>query len=101
MNDGIYRFTFSPPVALDEAEDTLHLAIIAAESLHGQPQVRMDASYFLDRVGRCCTLNANLPVGRDVCRIFTGFLIEEFGESAFTVRRIAAKADQAVAEVSR
>ena len=94
MNDGIYRFTFGASVPLDEAEDTLQLAIIAAEALHGQPQVRMDASYFMDLASRSCALNANSPVGRDVCRIFTGFLTHEFGATAFSVRRTPAKAEQ-------
>jgi hypothetical protein len=94
VNDEVFRFTFGTSVPLDEAEDTLQLAIIAAESLHGQPQVRMDAGYCVDRAGRCCVVKANSPAGRDVCRIFTGFLTHEFGESAFTVRRSPVNAEQ-------
>jgi hypothetical protein len=101
MNDGIYHFTFGPSVPLDEAEETLQLALIAAEALHGQPQVRLGAGYYMDPAKRGCAVNANSPAGRDVCRIFTGFLTHEFGESAFTVRRAEAKAEHALAEVGR
>jgi hypothetical protein len=88
MNAEIYRYQFTPEVPVQEVEETLHLAVLAAECLHGQSRVRLDASYCMDSEKRACVINAGTDVGRDIVRIFTGFAIREFGEDAFTVRRV-------------
>ena len=73
----------------NEIEDTLFLAVIAAEGLHGQARVRLDATYSFDPDRRTCVIDAGTDVGRDICRIFGGLAIREFGESAFAVRHAA------------
>lgn len=83
----IYRYTFGPSVPPGEVEETLLLAVLAAESLHGTSRVRLDASYCFDAEKRACVIDAGTDVGRDICRMFTGFAIREFGEDAFQVRR--------------
>jgi len=88
MNKEIYRYTFEPSARMPEVEESLLLAVLAVESLHGQSRVRMDASYCVDAEKRACVIDATTPVGRDLCRIFTGFAIREFGEAAFKVRRV-------------
>ena len=88
MNGEIYRYQFSEDVPAHEIEATLQLAILAAESLHGQSRVRLDASYCMDANKRTCVVNAGTEVGRDIVRIFTGFAIREFGEESFKVRRV-------------
>lgn len=88
MNREIYRYTFGPDVPADEIEDTLHLAVLAAECLHGQSRVRLDASYCMDTDKRACVIDATSDVGRDISRMFTGFAIREYGERSFSVRRV-------------
>ena len=88
MTKEIYRYTFGSAARMQDVEEALLLAVLAVESLHGQSRVRMDASYCVDADKRSCVIDATSPVGRDLCRIFTGFTIREFGEAAVKVRRI-------------
>ncbi len=87
MNREIYRYSFSSGVSLREVEESLLLAVLATESLHGRSLVRLDASFCLDDKKQSCVVDAGTEVGRDIARIFTGFLTREFGEDAFTVER--------------
>ena len=88
MSREVYRYSFVPAIPMAEVEESLLLAVLAAESLHGRSRVRLDVSYAVDAGKRACVIDASPPVGRDLCRIFTGFLSHEFGERAFTVRRV-------------
>lgn len=88
MSAEIYRYTFAKSVPFAEAESSLVLAIMAAESLHGQTQVRLDASHAADANKRSCVINASTQVGRDLNRLFIGFINREFGPDSFTVERI-------------
>lgn len=94
MTKDIYRYSFAPPVLLDEVEATLLLAIWGAESLHGESQVRLDAAHLLDRTRRTCVIDAGTPAGRDVNRLFIGFFRREFGDDAFRVERIEPRVHQ-------
>ena len=87
MHQDIYRYEFDPSVPPDEIENTLLLAVLTAESLHGKPRVRLDASYCFDSDKRACVIDAGSEVGRDISRMFTGFAIREYGERSFKVRR--------------
>ena len=88
MRSDIYRYVFTDTVPIEDAEATLHLAILAAESLFGESRVRMDVAYSIDESARVCVIDATNEVGRSVCRIFTGYLIREFGQDRFTVRAV-------------
>ena len=88
MTNELYRYTFKSDMPLEDIEASLVLAIMSAESLHGEAQVRLDAAHFFDRDQRACVIDASTPVGRDVNRLFVGFLRREFGEDVFTVERI-------------
>lgn len=90
MQSEVYRFRFKRRVPLGEAEATLHLAFLAVESLFGTACVRMDGAYLIDEQLRVCVVDASGAIGQAICRIFTGFLIREFGEAAFEVRRVGA-----------
>jgi len=100
MNKEIYRYEFLPDAKASDIEETLHLAMLAAECLHGQARVRLDASYCMDPDKRVCVVDAGTAIGRDVVRIFTGFAIREFGEDAFRVRRVENIAEPAAANRS-
>ena len=101
MPKEIYRYQFSESVSLRDIEETLLLAVLAAESLHGQSGVRLDAAYHLEDAKRACVIDAGTDVGRDINRIFTGFAIREFGEDSFRVERVDRAPEPQSAEVSR
>src|SRR3954451_25079348 len=88
MTRKLYRFTFSPDVPPQEVEASMLLAVFAVESLHGEVQVRLDAAHSFDPDGRSCVIDAGTAVGRDLNRVFIGFLRREFGEDAFRVERV-------------
>lgn len=85
-----YRYEFKEGIPLEDAKEALLLAVMAAESLHGRSRVQLDASFRLDEATRICVVNASTDVGRDIARIFTGYLTREFGEGAFQVERTSA-----------
>ena len=88
MNRELYRYNFDSKVPIRDVEESLLLAVLAAESLHGRSLVRLDASFCLDSHKRSCVVDAATEVGRAIARIFTGFLTREFGEEAFKVERV-------------
>jgi hypothetical protein len=91
VNKELYRYRFgSLPIA--EVQASLALSFVAAESLHGEAQVRLDAAHLFDAVGRKCVIDASTPVGQDVNRLFVGFLRREYPERSFHVERIVAPA---------
>src|SRR5262249_32521159 len=83
-----YRYTFLAEVPLEEVEGSLLLAVFAVESLHGESQVQLDAAHDFDTERDVLTIDASTPVGRDLCRVFTGFLMREFPGGRFKVERI-------------
>ncbi len=88
MNRELYRYNFAETVPLRDVEESLLLAVLATECLHGRSLVRLDASFYLDNKKRSCVVDAATEVGRAIARIFTGFITREFGEKAFKVERI-------------
>lgn len=88
MPKELYRYVFTGDVPLEEIEASLLLAILATESLHGEAQVRLDVSHFLDADRRACVIDAGTAAGRDFNRLFVGFLRREFGEDNFQVERV-------------
>ena len=94
MNREIYRYNFTADVPLRDVEESLLLAVLATESLHGRSLVRLDASFCLQEKKRSCVVDAGTQVGRHIARIFTGFLTREFGEEAFKVERLGHDKEQ-------
>ena len=95
MAKDVYRYVFDEGVPVEDAEESLLLAVLATECLHGESRVRLDAGYFFDKVKRACVVDATTDVGRDICRIFTGFVSREFGEDSFRVERVEGAAEEA------
>lgn len=81
-----YKYQFTEGVCLRDAEDTLFLALLAAEGIYGFSRVRMDAAYAVDPALRTIVVDSSTDVGQDVCGIYTSFLSREFGAGAFDVR---------------
>ena len=87
-----YRYRFREDVELSDAELILRAAILAAEGLYGEAQVRMDAAYAIDESIRVIVVDASTAVGQDICAIFTRFLIAQYGPRAFCVRCVERQA---------
>jgi hypothetical protein len=101
MPKEIYKYQFREGVSLRDIEETLLLAVLAAESLHGQCCVRLDAGYCIENAKRVCVVDAGTQVGRTLNRIFAGFITREFGADAFQVERIEGAPKPPQAEVAR
>jgi len=82
-----YRYQFAPSLPIDEVKETLHLAIVSTQNLHGEGQVKLDAQITFDAEERRCDIAAGTEVGRDLNQHFVGFLAKEFGQTEFTVKR--------------
>ena len=91
MLTNVYRYEFTETVAVEDAEATLLLALAAVENLHGASQVRLDAEHAFDPALRVCVVNAATRVGRDLNKLFAGFLAREFGTKEFKVERISSE----------
>ncbi len=87
VSSGIYRYEFGADVPLGDVEESLLLAVLAVESLHGRARVHLDASFRLDETTRTCVIDAGTEISRAIARIFTGFLTREFGERAFRIEK--------------
>jgi hypothetical protein len=97
MSKDIYKYIFDPSVDIADVENSLLLAVLATESLHGESQVRLEAAHALDADGRTCVIDAGGDVGRDLNRLFVGFVRREFGEDAFRVERQPSRKSKEVA----
>ncbi len=94
MSVGVFRFSFSPEVPLDEAELTLQLATFAVEGLFGTARVRLDFGYHVDPHRRVITADGSKEAGATVVQVFAGLLLREFGEESFHVERVDARQNQ-------
>jgi hypothetical protein len=89
MTPTIYRYRIGRKVSPKDVEETLLLALVAAEGLYGAARVEMEAACHVDPDSGCGVIDASNEVGRDVARIFTCFLIHEFGRDAVEIRQVA------------
>jgi len=88
MSQNVYKYSFDNKLPLKDIEESLFLAALATECLHGRSSMKLDASFSLSRKKRACVVDANTEVGRNIACIFTGFLTKEFGEKNFRVKRL-------------
>jgi hypothetical protein len=90
MRPDIYRYAFRPSVPFEDVEASFVLSLMATESLYGESQVRLDAGHAADAEKRSFVVDASTDVGRDLNRLFLGFLRREFGQDALSVERVDA-----------
>lgn len=83
-----YRYTFPPGPGTDDLQDTLLLAVLACEALHGDARVRLEGDYSFDRRHRRCEIATTSDVGRDLNRLFAGLVAKEFGRDSFRVQHL-------------
>ena len=89
----VYHYRFAEGLPLQEVEDSLMLAAMAAEGLHGRTRLRLEARFELLPRDRSCRIEASTAVGHDLARIFTGLLSQQFGEEGFSVEKSVGYAD--------
>ena len=83
MKAHCYTYAFGSTVSMDEVEDSLMIAAMAVEGLHGRSCLRLETDFALDRSRRECWIQATTEVGRDLARVFTSLLSMQVGEKAF------------------
>ena len=93
MKRQVYRYRFTEGIPLKEVEDSLFLAILAVEGLHGQAKVRLNAHFLMSEEKRTCVIDVGSEVGLHIALIFLCFLNREFGEDAFTVEQAKPRAE--------
>lgn len=87
MSQTMYRFEIDQSVPITDAEQSLHLAMIALEGIYGPAGVRLDARYHLDEGGRAIVVDGSTAVGSSLVRVFSTLLTKEFGDDAARVIR--------------
>lgn len=87
MIQSMYQFDLGVELPLSEVRDTLRLAVLAAEAIHGQADLLLDASYAFGSGDRTVRIDGSTPAARDLARLFAHFLGREFGPSCFVVER--------------
>jgi hypothetical protein len=100
MDNTATRFVFDRHVSIKDMSGTLRLAQLAAESLHGQDRVELEASCSLDRDERCVVIQTVTEVGRTLAAVFLGYARREFGAEAVTVVPALRSAPQEVEGVT-
>ena len=83
-----YRYTFDELVPAEDIEAAYLLAVLSAESIHGETQVKLDEAHIFEPATRTCTVDASTDVGRDINRLFTGYVRREFEEGLFRIKRM-------------
>jgi hypothetical protein len=81
------QITFKTDVSMEDAEGTLHLAKLAAQSLHGPERLELEAPWQVDAVRGTVTIDAATEAGRTLALVFLGYARREFGRDAVRVRR--------------
>jgi hypothetical protein len=64
---------------MHEAEGTLKLAVMAAESLFGPARVELEAVFRVDAEGRAIVVERSTEVGATLAVLAWGYLKKEFG----------------------
>lgn len=88
MERELYRYKLGDQVSMHDAEEMLLLALLGTESIHGAAQTRLDVAHSVDEEERAFVIDAATEVGIDLNRLFTGFLLREFGQDSFRVQRL-------------
>ena len=88
MNRLVYKYRFTRRVPMNDVEDSLFMAALAAEALHGRAAMKLDAYFRLDKKTRICVVDAETQVGCDIAKMLSTFISKGYGDSAFRVMRM-------------
>lgn len=84
----IYQYTFGESVLLDDVEEILDMALLGAQSIHGESRARLEARHSFDAEQGTFVLDASTPVGQCLNQLFVGYARQKLGEDAFQVERV-------------
>ncbi len=87
MESKIYTYQFDKSLSVNAIKETLLLAVIGAEGIHGATQLKLDNPIKFEKQGRLVTLDASTNIGKAIARIFTNLLQRQFPENNFQVSR--------------
>ena len=87
MTREMYCYRFEPETDMDQVEEVLLLATMAAEGLLGRSRVHLDAAFTCELSTYTAEVEAGTEVGDTIARIFTALLTTTIGEVAFKVTR--------------
>lgn len=85
MTSETYEYAFGPQADMSQVEETLLLATMAAEGLHGRARVRLEAGFRCDPASRTARVEGGTDVGEAIARIFTALLASTIGEQSFSI----------------
>jgi len=83
------QFRFGSGISMREVKGTLQLARLAAESLHGEERMRLEATYAIDDAANIVEIDIDSEVGRTLAIVFAGYVRREFGDGAVHMERPA------------
>lgn len=84
----VYRYAFDSTVPFASVKSSLAFALMAVESLVGEPEVVLGVEHALDETNRTVAIGGDTRVGTLLNKLFCGFVIREFGAEAFEVKRV-------------
>lgn len=87
MTKRVYRYRFDRDVSASDIEETLLLALMAVESLHGRARLLMDGRYRFDKDQHTCEIDASTKVGTDLAWFFAGYAMREYGIDAVSIKQ--------------
>ena len=86
MRPSVFKFTFDRDVPMDGVEETLVLALVVVQILHGDARARLGLAHYFDRRKRYCNVDASTAEGQDLSKLLAGLFSREYGPEAFCVR---------------
>lgn len=85
----VYKYSFEQDVPFASVKSSLAFALMAVESLVGEPEMVLNIAHSIDAAERSVEIAGRSRAGRLLNKLFVGFVIREFGSESFNVQRIA------------
>lgn len=79
------RYQFGPTVDMDEVQNTLRLAVLAAEGMFGEARVELGITCRTCPIQRQCDVVAEPEIGRMFYGVFLTYLRTNLGDDAVQV----------------
>ena len=86
MNSSMIECAFCGAVDIAEAEELIHLAIIAAGGLYSEPRLRTATRYRINPIRGTLQIDTGTPEGESVGHIFLALADRAFEPDAYTLR---------------
>lgn len=79
----VHRYDFEPEIDMLQVEMDLHLAVLCAGFLHGEPKVSLQFGYYIG--GQSVVIRESGKAGDTVNRLFIGICGKEHGRDSFKI----------------